>query len=354
MQCKLIVIISMSFANVVYQVLHATPKLDETMKHVRKLLHPGGRLFLQELSPMTKWINFVFGVLPGWWLGEADGRISEPYISAQNWDKVLKSTGFSGVNAISYDGYLNNNIVAMPALSEGKPKRLTVLRGATSPAGMTEVEDSLRKKGYELDFCTLYETPTPRQDIVSLLDLEAPYLHSTNAEQFDAFVKFLARIEDSGVLWVTGACQLECKDPRYALIMGMARNIRVELGMDFATLELEAFDENGWKAVSEVLEGFHNRLHDPEMNPTLEWAYADGRIQVSRYHWISVSKQLLDNPRQSCPRTLEIPKPGFINSLAWKQVEALEVTGDQIEVDIRAVGLNFRVRILLSSLECRS
>ena len=207
-------------------------------------------------------------------------------------------------------------MVAMRALSEGKPKRLTVLRGATTSAGMDNVEESLRKMGFELDACTIYDTPAPHQDIVSLLDLEAPYLHSANAEEFDAFVKFLARIEDSGELWVTGACQLGCQDPRYALIMGMARTIRVELNLDFATLELEAFDENGLNTVSEVLEGFHNRVHDPELSPTLEWAYADGRIQVSRYHWISVNKQLLDSQRQSCSRMLEIQKLRFINSLA--------------------------------------
>lgn len=35
----------------VMQVLHATPSIKETLSNVRKLLKPGGRLFLQELSP---------------------------------------------------------------------------------------------------------------------------------------------------------------------------------------------------------------------------------------------------------------------------------------------------------------
>jgi len=36
------------FANSI-QVLHATPSLSGTLKNVRKLLAPGGRLFLQEV-----------------------------------------------------------------------------------------------------------------------------------------------------------------------------------------------------------------------------------------------------------------------------------------------------------------
>lgn len=33
------------------QVLHATPSIHSTFRNVRKLLHPQGRLFLQELNP---------------------------------------------------------------------------------------------------------------------------------------------------------------------------------------------------------------------------------------------------------------------------------------------------------------
>jgi hypothetical protein len=33
------------------QVLHATPSLNNTLRHVRKLLHPRGRLLLHELFP---------------------------------------------------------------------------------------------------------------------------------------------------------------------------------------------------------------------------------------------------------------------------------------------------------------
>ena len=55
-------------------VLHATPKLVQTLKNVRTLLRPDGRLLLQELCPTARWVNYVMGVLPGWWLGEEDAR----------------------------------------------------------------------------------------------------------------------------------------------------------------------------------------------------------------------------------------------------------------------------------------
>ena len=67
-------------------VLHATPSLQETLTNVRNLMRPEGRLLLQEIYPTTKWINFVMGVIPGWWLGAADGRPAEPYVNPQRWE----------------------------------------------------------------------------------------------------------------------------------------------------------------------------------------------------------------------------------------------------------------------------
>ena len=328
-------------------VLHATPKLNETLSNVRKLLHPRGRLFLQELSPSTRWINYVMGVLPGWWLGAEDNRATEPYVAPQRWEKELKSSGFEGINAVAYDGQFNNNIIAMPA-REPRTKRLTVLSKRQSEKHVQEVSKVLRDRSYELDYCTLEQKPKPDQDIISLLDIEKPFLYSATAKEFEAFKSFVTRIEGSGVLWVTGAAQIRCHDPNYSLILGMARTIRTELMMDFGTLELEKFDLEGWNATANVLHEFEYRVRDSDHDPALEYAYSDGKVQVGRYHWISVSKELLDTKHDSHPRKLEIGRPGILHTLAWKQEEPMELKSDWVEIETRAVGLNFKVDTCLT------
>jgi acyl transferase domain-containing protein/ubiquinone/menaquinone biosynthesis C-methylase UbiE len=50
------------------QVLHATQSMDNTMANVRKLLKPGGKLFIMETTKDQMDIQFVFGFLQGWWL----------------------------------------------------------------------------------------------------------------------------------------------------------------------------------------------------------------------------------------------------------------------------------------------
>lgn len=323
-------------------VLHATPKLSETLSNVRKLLHPRGRLFLQELDPTTKWINYVMGVLPGWWLGDEDDRPIEPYVNPERWDKELKSAGFGGINAVAYDGHLLNNIIAMPARGE-KSKRITILSGGESVQQSQGILKQLRDRQYELDFCTLDGIPKPGQDIISLLDVEAPFLYSATEQSFSAFKSFVAHVQDAGVLWVTGAAQNGCRDPNYSLILGMARTIRTELLMDFATLELETFDDStAWTATADVLHEFQHRIRDPDNDPVLEYALADGRVQVGRYHWISVSKELLSTKQSSYPRKLDIGRPGILHTLSWKQQEPTELKGDFVELETRAVGLNFK------------
>ncbi|KAM0276945.1 hypothetical protein ACHAQH_006230 [Verticillium albo-atrum] len=83
-------------------VLHATANLQNTLKNVRSLLKPGGYLFLLEITntePIR--LGFTMGGLSGWWLGADDGRPYSPCISASNWNRVLRKSGFSGVDTVT-------------------------------------------------------------------------------------------------------------------------------------------------------------------------------------------------------------------------------------------------------------
>ncbi|KFY01771.1 hypothetical protein O988_02546 [Pseudogymnoascus sp. VKM F-3808] len=84
-------------------VLHATKSLQETMQHVRKLLKPGGYLILMEVTGNLLVLPFVMGGLPGWWLGVDEGRRTSPGISPVEWDTLLRSTGFTGVDKVLHD-----------------------------------------------------------------------------------------------------------------------------------------------------------------------------------------------------------------------------------------------------------
>lgn len=52
------------------QVLHATKSMHRTMTNVRRLLRPGGKLFIMETTQDQVDVQFVFGFLQGWWLSK--------------------------------------------------------------------------------------------------------------------------------------------------------------------------------------------------------------------------------------------------------------------------------------------
>ncbi len=83
-------------------VLHATAPLKESLKHARKLLKPGGHLVLLELirnDVMRP--DLIWGCLPGWWVGENDGRRWGPLLTLEGWDTILRETGFAGIETNS-------------------------------------------------------------------------------------------------------------------------------------------------------------------------------------------------------------------------------------------------------------
>lgn len=83
---------------IAHNVLHATPSLDKTLANVRSLLKPGGYVaILEGTQKEVNRYNFIFGLFPDWWAGYEEGRIWGPFVELDEWDAVLKRTGFSGI-----------------------------------------------------------------------------------------------------------------------------------------------------------------------------------------------------------------------------------------------------------------
>lgn len=327
--------------------LHATPDLVKTLSNVRKLLHPEGRLFLMELSPeASKSVNYVMGPLVGWWFSE-EGRENEPYISAGIWHEKLLQAGFSGVEAYAFDGNMSNSIIARPVQRRCEQlKRVSIIANELDHPANAQATTYLQGTGLAFDLFSLGQVLTPGQPAVFLMDLEVPFLANITEDQFNSFKHTLFSVQDVPFCWATGACQIGCKNPDYALVNGMTRSIRQETGIDFVTLELEVFDESAWRTLSDLLKTFPSRVADGEVDTDFESEYAfhAGTIQVGRMHWINMNSELQDKRPQVRMKSLVIDKPGIIQTLHWKQKTSPDLKAeDWVQVDTRAVGLNFKV-----------
>ena len=70
------------------------------------------------------------GMLPGWWLGDADGRVGSPTVPPKVWDQRLSASGFQGLHAVGLDSeppfYYNANMVAVASADYVVPPKLSV------------------------------------------------------------------------------------------------------------------------------------------------------------------------------------------------------------------------------------
>ncbi|BAU16015.1 beta-ketoacyl synthase (plasmid) [Leptolyngbya sp. NIES-3755] len=86
-------------------VLHATADLQQTLKHVRQLLAPGGLLILLEGTQPQRSLDLVFGLTEGWWkFTDRSLRPDYPLLSQGRWCELLESTGFAEVRTIEPEG----------------------------------------------------------------------------------------------------------------------------------------------------------------------------------------------------------------------------------------------------------
>ncbi|KAK5991657.1 Highly reducing polyketide synthase lcsB [Cladobotryum mycophilum] len=331
-------------------VVHATPSLQKSLGHLRSLLSPGGRIFLLEVCSEYKFLNYVMGFLPGWWLGADDNRVNEPYVSPERWVKELVSAGFKEPNAIVLDStapyHLSACIIASADVQTTKLSRVTLLCYAADGPYVKEMKANLETEGMDVDISVFGQSHAPRQVVISLLDLQEPIVHGLTKESFRSLLSHLKSF-DATTIWVTRSSQVACEDPRAAMILGLARTARSELSIQLFTVELDnrTAVSIATEAVTNILlrtqtPGLDARLMDPDW----EYAIIDGKILIPRLHWNSLPNAFAQSKTATTAfvKSITVRTPGLLNTMAWSESERGNLGQGQVLVQTKTMGLNFK------------
>lgn len=320
--------------------LHGHSNLNTSLSNIKRLLHPDGWLLLQETTPSSLWMKYMFGTSPHFWVGDTDGRLTEPYIGAERWRSLLAAAGFGAPSALVQDP-VTTVMLARPLGVKNTAKRITILCSDSSETRAGGLLDRLEKSGYQLDKIKIQDQPPAKQDILSILDLDGPFFHGISATSYEAFKDFLSRLDDSGVMWITQMCHMGCKDPRYGQTFGLVRNIRSEKQLHFATCEVDDFLTSTDK-ICKVFDKFHSRQENDKLKPDFEYCIRNGQINVGRVYPVALNEELLIAvPTDKA--VLDVGTTGRLNSLHWSRQAVPELLSDEVEIEVYAVGLNFRV-----------
>jgi acyl transferase domain-containing protein/SAM-dependent methyltransferase len=362
---------------VAQNVVHTTSDLVKTLGNLRRLLKPGGRLLLQEgIRQDYYWSGLSFGQLPGWWSGTEAMRRWMPWVSSKQWDGVLESAGYTGARfelPDSHNEELHSQslFVAQNAFadaSEVTPMWKNVVfvtlpnyEGSNTEALVEDIKDNLAENPRIQNITTTslleLESIEHSQSLcIVLAELERPVIADLSQSEYLAVRKML--IEAKSIIWVTGD-ELLC--PQYGAATGLIRTTRWERDLDDCNLVTLKISEPRPKTTS--LSASIRRLCEAQFSPTLptpningEFMLQNDRIWTSRLREATRANEYLQTTLHTSaaiptlakdagrPIKLTTTVPGLLEKLEWTTDETYNqpLSPTEVEIEIRAVGLNFR------------
>ena len=349
-------------------VLHATRSMQATMANVRKLLKPTGKLVLIELTRERLTTSAIFGTLPGWWAGADEGRTQGPTQTEEKWDTLLRETGFSGLDAVTWDsttegahqGSMMVSTATVPQqVRQEIPGILILVQSSAKYISLDMLREGFSSITHEVEFSTV-GSEDPRGKICVVLDeVSHPFLSQPTPKQFEG-VKRIATTA-AGVLWVTRGGNYSVTTPAANFITGFARTIRSEYGGNpVGVLDLDGTNPLDASAAANTVVKIFRRLfldhQGAAATQDLEMVEHGGQIMIPRLIEDTQATERLNSdltgssselqPFNSPGRALmmEVGVPGLLDSVHF--IDDLRVQRvlppDEVQVTVHAAGLNFK------------
>jgi len=352
-------------------VLHASSDLTKTMQHVRKVLKPGGKLILKEMTTPNKILTgCVFGLLPGWWLSVEESRIEarSPCIDEAAWDTLLKSNHFTGAELVvrDYEAEVCHTwsflISTATEISQQDNKNIEKLPSPLIVATKASVAQA-ELSGHVLDTLDLDRSSCNALNLdqaaelsnlasrnIVILESEEPILARPTSELFGSLQKVLSSARS--ILWVT---QSSCTvSPEYAIITGLARVLRSENNYThIVTLELETQETTQIAAhVSAVFEATQIAL-GRSWDAEIEYLEQSGMLHINRivaskpineHIFRRTAHPVLHQPIGNRSVQLGIRALGLLDELEFSETTSMEqeLASNEVLVRVQSIGVNFK------------
>ncbi|KAI1361957.1 KR domain-containing protein [Xylaria arbuscula] len=334
-------------------VVHATANLNVTLGNLQPLLRPGGQLLLSEVcATAAKAPGFVFGQFSGWWMGEADNRKWEPFVPVDRWDRELKAAGFTGVDTAVFDetepyqycAAMISHIAPKGLVATPNLRNITILCDNPETGLSFRLIEDLQSRGHGVNVAKFGALPLPPNDpILVTLDLEGYFFEEITAERLRTLQDICRQHQGQQLLWLMPQVQVGSVNPRHGQTIGALRIIREELSVPFHTLEMAQSEPSFTNLALKVLQKIVVADETGALDPDREFVVENGEVLIGR-----CQPMLLERSKpfavaeDSVVKQLSIGKTGLLETLHWVATGPNELKGDEIEIDAKAVGLNFR------------
>ena len=359
-------------------VLHATSDIVQTLRNCRSLLKPNGKLIIHEyMDPNSVNLGFIFGLFKGWWSAKEESRHWSPLMSQDQWNELLRNTGFSGAElALKGDPTKPAPSPMVAVLVSTAVAAIPSIKPLLSQAPVIYVlyENSSRTQNHVFEHLCHQQTMSGLSINLVPLNLELaastdlanskciflPSLDGFSLDELnDKHLSYLKNLccKSRGILWISTKSKDSRIRPSHALATGLARTIESEnLDFSFITLTAESpvdptqLANHIWKILNtnptRSEDGYENEYveHDGILciPRIVEAPHVTAQIYANQHEHQSISRPWKQESGK--PIKLAIEKVGFLDSLVFEEFElsSAGLAPGDVEVDVLAFGLNFR------------
>ena len=332
----------------------------------------GGKLVLFEVTePHMMRTGFAFGLQEGWWLATNEDRLWSPCLTETAWDEALQRTGFTGVEAIfpDYDepGLHEASTIISTAVGADEFQGSSVLppHAIITIGEVTQQQDLGRVLRQETK--TLQAAPghlltlkqatvgslTSYDTYIVLLEVAHPFLSLLGEDEYAELKTLIG--SSKTIIWITKDVGSSLRRPEFDMISGFARAIRSEYSqLNFVTVSLEEKTSDA-QASEKIIQVLRQTTLSDLSHIEPEYRERDDMLEICRVVEANPLNQMLatktsekaqssQNFGNGIPLSLTAAAPGMLDTLEFEEdTEAAHpVADDEIEIEVRATGVNFR------------
>ena len=255
-----------------------------------------------------------------------------------------------------------SSLIVSTATDDHEPRypAVTIVHDG-SPVGVSldALRSSLTNLTGQLTMVTpLEDTLADGRVCIFLGELNEPLLNHPQPVQFASIKRIFSTAR--GVLWISRGGAVLCERPDVSLITGLARTVRCEgQASKFVTLDLDAQNALSEQTAAQTILDIFRSTFDLSVEGQIcdvEFAERNGAILIPRVlddtcmnesvMAVTTQPKAKMEPFNQPNRflRLEIEKPGLLDTLRFvdNPAMALPLPDDEVEIETRACGLNFR------------
>jgi NADPH:quinone reductase-like Zn-dependent oxidoreductase len=204
---------------------------------------------------------------------------------------------------------------------------------------------------------TLSKVEPEAKVYIVLADLNSSILSNTTPELFESIKKLVEAAR--GIIWVVQGAYKESNMPNGNMAIGLARTIRAETELKFATLDLDPRRKIDSPDPSKhIIDVFQSVFASRSLNGECEMEFmerngllyipkvvADAEMNKFIHQQVQVSEPILQPfIQKDRPLKMKIGNPGLLDTLHFINDYTLSTSlpDDFVKIEVKAIGLNFK------------